>query len=124
MTHQRALPEETKAKQDHAVWLDDVRRWRAEHHQALVDLTKVLTAILEHEEELVSYASQIQSHEEYLQEYESAQCESGFHDFEELEARRLQFGAKHNLRRQKHDQTRARHVNVWAEIEKLVQGVT
>ena len=123
MTHEMALPEEAKSTHDHAAWLEDVRRWRSEHRQALVNLTKLQMAILQHDVELESYANQIRSHEEHLREYETAQCESGFHDFDKLEARRLKLAAMHNQRRQEYDQTRARHVKALAEIETLLRGV-
>jgi hypothetical protein len=123
MVHEVKHSEEASGRRDHATWLDDVRRWRSEHHRALVDLTKVFMTILVQDEELESYALRIEAHEEHLQEYELAPCESAFDGFGELGNRHREFAAIHEQLRREHERAKTRHDNALAEIRKLLKGV-
>jgi hypothetical protein len=84
----------------------------------MVNVTKVLMAILVHDEELESYARRIRAHEQQLEEYEA-----GFDDVDEPENRLLKFVAIHDSFQREHERVTTRHVNVLTEIRKLLKGV-
>ena len=47
MSHQPEISPESRARRDHAAWLEDYGRWRSEHREALELLAKLETGILE-----------------------------------------------------------------------------
>ncbi len=126
MTAQPTNSQEHNAKHDHIEWLEDYGRWRSEHRQALAMLAKVQAAMLQHEAALETYGAQIQSHELHLQEYVAfeygLEYGPGSPDFEQLAAAHTEFTRKHEQTRQIHERITECHVNVVAEVEKLLKA--
>ena len=125
MTAQPTISPEQSTKPDHVGWLEDYGRWRSEHRQALAMLARVQAAILQHEAALETHEARIQSHELHLQEYVAfeygLEYGPGSPDFEQLAAAHAGFAQQHKQTRQSHEWAKERHVNVVAQIEKLLK---
>lgn len=119
MVHQPKISPESKCRREHAAWLEDYKRWRAEHRQALEMLVKVQAAILERESALDREAAEVQSHQLELAEYELIGCVEGPPDPEKELVAHAEFSKKHERAREVYERTKKQHVNVVGEVEKL-----
>jgi hypothetical protein len=106
-------------KREHAAWLEDYKRWRGEHRQALEILLKVQAAILQREMALDREAAEVHAHQLELAEYELIGCVEGPPDPEKELAKHAELARKHEDARKMHERAKARHVNLLAEINKL-----
>ncbi len=119
------ISQEHAAKREHAAWLKDCGHWRSEHRRALAMLAKVQAAILQHEAELESHGAQIHSHELHLQDYvafeDGIEYGPGSPDFAQLANAHEVFTRQHEQARELHKRIEECHVNVLAEVEKLLK---
>lgn len=122
MTTQPAISEEAEAEREHRSWLEDYRRWRAEHRQVLTLLAKLQATILEHEAELETHAVQTHAHERHLQEYDALQCESGYQDSDQLAAEHTECARIHRQAQEEHERMMECHVRVLALADRLLRA--
>jgi hypothetical protein len=89
-------------------------------------LTKVQAAILQHEAALESHGEQIQSHACHLQDYvafeDGLEYGPGSPDFAELATAHEEFTRKHEQAREIHKRIETCHINVLAEVKKLLKA--
>jgi hypothetical protein len=121
MNEQPQISPESRARRDHATWLADYGRWRAEHREALAMLVKVQAAILERESAIERQAAEIQSHQLELADYDLIGCGPGTPDPEIELAAHAEFAEKHARAREAYERTKKEHVNIVAEVKKLFE---
>jgi hypothetical protein len=110
---------ESRARREHAAWLVDYGRWRAEHREALAMLARVQAAILERESLLERQAAEIQSHQLELSDYDLIGVDSGAPDPATELAAHAEFEQKHSHARKVYERTKQEHMNIVAEVKKL-----
>lgn len=113
--------EVAETKREHRVWLEDYARWRSEHLQALMMLTRVQATILEREAALEAQAAEVCAHEVHLQEFDVVEYGPGSPDFETLESAHSEFVRRHNDARAVYEQTKISHINILSEVGKLFE---
>lgn len=119
MIHQPEISPESRARREHATWLVDYGRWRAEHREALAMLVKVQAAILERESAIERQAAEVQSHQLELADYDLIGGGPGTPDPEIGLAAHAEFAQKHQRAREAYERTKREHINIVAEVEKL-----
>ena len=102
------------AKYEYALWIEDVARWRNEHHTAAAWLEKVRTAWNDAEAALQDHAEKIRHHELQLARHEHSvsdhwpqgdrlQHEKLVSDHQELKLQHARMQAAHRQLRQRHE---------------------
>lgn len=110
-----------EAKWEHRQWLEDIARWRKEHHQAAAMLAAIKAAWDKAEVALEKHAQQIRAHEEHLDRHEQAVRDHGWtvDDFEEVEHR--EFEVAHAAARKAHAEMQHLHSEVMTEVFELLK---
>jgi hypothetical protein len=119
--------ENTRAHREDSVWLDEVRRWQAEHRFATGWLHAVESAWSEAEAKLDAHAEAIRAHEQQLRDHEGAIDYSWWKrrnsperqlvgEHEELEVRHREIARLH-------DEMKQLHKDAIAEIRELLRTV-
>jgi len=121
MMRQPEMSPENRCWREHAAWLEDYKRWREEHRQALGTLVKVQAAILERESALEREAAEVQAHQIEMADFLLLGSLEGPPDPEQQLAAHAEFAKKHEQAREMHARAKQQHVNVVEEIEKLLQ---
>jgi hypothetical protein len=119
MAQKPEMSPEGRARREHAAWLADYGRWRAEHREALAMLAKVQAAILERESALERQAAEIQSHQLELADYNLIGGEPGTPDPEKELAAHAELAEQHERAREAYERTKREHIDFIAEVNKL-----
>ena len=119
MNGQPEISQESQARREHAAWLEDYRRWRSEHRQALAMLTKVQSVILEREAALERAAAEVESHEFELQDYDRIGIGPYSPDPDKQIAMNDEFARQHENARAAYELMKRQHVNIGQAVENL-----
>lgn len=114
-----------EAEREDSEWLDEVRRWQAEHRCVLAWLTAVESAWREAESILNAHAEAIRAHEARLKEHEQAVGQHwwGRNQFvdQRLAEEHQELEARHAEAKKAHDEIRQRHQAVLFEVRELLR---
>ena len=72
MNHPTIHNEHREAECEHAIWLEDIGRWRAEHRRAASMLAQIQAALLDQDAALETHAETVRTHELRAQQHERA----------------------------------------------------
>ena len=119
--------ENLRAYREDSVWLDEVRRWQAEHRCATGWLRAVESAWSEAEAKLDTHAEAIRAHEQHLREHERAIGYSWW-KWRNLPERRLleehgDLEARHREMERVHEEIKQLHKDVIAEMRELLRTI-
>lgn len=109
------------AKWEHRQWLEDIARWRKEHHQATAMLAAIKAAWDEAEVALEEHALQIQAHEEHLARHEQAFRDHAWSVDDVEEAEHRKFEVAHAAARRAHLEMQHLHSEAMTEIFELLK---
>ncbi len=110
---------------EHAMWVEDVARWEAEHAQAAAWLLEVQKAWDQTETAMRSHRRIVRAHELQLQRHEKAIGDSWFDgsdaEHERLAAAHERLRVRHRQAEAIHEQLRQHHEAIMAEIPELLK---
>ena len=116
MPSEKDIPEEVAERLQHNSWIEDYKRWRKEHREALQKLAKIQISMLSREELLDREFQHIKDHEAELLQYELLGIEQFRPDPDELIM-------KHEQLAQRHASVRAAHKNSQRVHEKMLRQI-
>lgn len=128
LDHPTMRQEHHEAECEHAMWLEDIGRWRTEHRRAAAMLAQVQAALLEHEAALEAHAETVRAHELRVQRHEREMAEhepaGSEADRDEPADSHQEFQAEHDRAREAHQRIQAHHGMVTAEIRRLSEKLS
>ena len=114
-----------QAKLEHREWLEDIARWREEHHRATAMLAAIKEAWDKAEVALEKHAQLIRTHEEHLNRHEQVFRDHGWTvddiEDESAVAEHREFEVGHAAARKAHERMQQMHSGVMAEVFELLK---
>lgn len=122
----QALHEEYQAAEcEHAIWLEDIGRWRSEHRRAAAMLAQAQAALLEQDAALESHAETVRSHELQVQRHERAaalpQLDNNDRVHDLSEDPHHEYQAQHDRAREAHQRINQHHDMITTEVRHLTE---
>jgi len=123
MDFQSTHEEHNEAGCEHAMWLEDIGRWRAEHRRAASMLAQAQAALLDQDAALEAHAETVRAHELRVQWHEreiAVQArDSGRLTNGTLVSSHHEYQVEHERAREAHRRIKEHHGIVTAEIRRL-----
>jgi hypothetical protein len=117
--------EHREAQWEHREWLEDIARWREEHHRATAMLLAIKEAWDKAEVALEAHVQQIRAHEEHLHRHEQQIQQQGWtmgdvEDDSSL-AEHRKHEVAHAAARKAHEKLMEMHYGVMTEVLELLK---
>ncbi len=115
-------------EREHAMWLEDIGRWRTEHRRAAAMLAQAQAALLEHEAALESHAETVRRQQSLVQRQERtlAERQGGrvSPDQDEQPGVERAYRDEHGHTHEAHQRIKEHHAMVTSEIGRLSQQLS